>query len=653
MFFQRADPENKLSNISSSQKTLAKTMPHKREYQDLPQKYAHNSAETNISEADRISVGETQQMQEAIEQLKQDLKASESRFRNAIAKNADGIAIVNKQGLVCFANPSAEALFNCKAEELLGQAFFGNLVVEGSACEIEMDTDIIPHVGETETPGMRVIQTEVEAIRKHKANAVVEMRVVETEWEGEMAYLATLRDITDRKRAEEMLWLYDRAMAATSIGVTISDATNPEHPIIYCNPAFENMTGYRREEIIGNNCRFLQGSDTDSEALEIIRQALKTESECQVILKNYRKNGTIFWNALSVSPVRDKTGKLTHFIGIQRDITDRKEAEEALQHSEAQSREQSARLAAALDELKNTHSQLVQSEKLSSLGLLIAGVAHEINNPVTFIHGNLTHLKDYTEDLFDLLKLYQQQYPNPVAEIQHQIENKDIDFLSEDLPKILSSMSVGVDRICQIVQSLRNFSRHDDSQMKPVNLHEGIDTTLLILNHRLKGNGEMPSIEIIKQYGKLPLVECFAGPINQVFMNILSNAIDALDDENITQNIQQIPENFRQIRIYTKVVRDFVEIKIADNGPGMTEEVKQRIFDTFFTTKPIGKGTGMGLSISYQIIVERHKGEFYCTSEAGKGTEFTIKIAIAHEISALDKTAVETAPTQAKPASAG
>jgi len=630
MFFQAARSENNLSNITSTQRTTVTNMTNRTEYQEMPKKIAENSTDANISEAYSLSLCELQQMERAMEQLRQDLKASESRFRNVIEKNADGIAIVNKGGLVCFANPSAEALFNCKAEELLGQVFFGELVVEGSACDIEMDTDIIPQVGKTEAPGTRVVQTEVEAIRKHKENAVVEMRVVETEWEGEMAYLATLRDITDRKRAEEMLWLYDRAIAATSTGVTISDATHPEHPIIYCNPAFESMTGYRREEILGKNCQFLQGSDTDPVAVEIIRKALQTKSECKVILKNYRKDGTTFWNCFSISPVRDRTGKLTHFIGVQRDITDSKQAEEALHKSEAQSREQAAQLAAALDELKATHSQLVQSEKMSSLGLLIAGVAHEINNPVSFIHGNLTHLKDYTQDLFHHLELYEHHYPNPVEEIQQEREDNDLEFLAEDLPRILSSMSVGVDRICQIVQSLRNFSRHDDSQMKPVNLHEGIDSTLLILNHRLKGNGEKPQIQIVKEYGNLPLVECFAGPINQVFMNILSNAIDALEDARSKQTNQQMPESPSQVRISTEVVGKFVEIKIADNGPGITEEVKQRIFDTFFTTKPIGKGTGMGLSISYQIIVERHKGELYCNSELGNGTEFTIRIPLQH-----------------------
>jgi PAS domain S-box-containing protein len=629
MFFQEADPENKVSNISRNHKKTAHNMIHRTDYQQIPKKRAENSTDANISEAYSLSLCELQQMERAMEQLKQDLKASESRFRNVIEKNADGIAIVNKRGLVCFANPSAEALFNCTAEELLGQAFFGNLVVEVSACDLEMATDIIPQVGKTEAPGTRVVQTEVEAIRKQKANAVVEMRVVETEWDGEMAYLATLRDITDRKRAEEMLWLYDRAIAASSTGFTIYDATDPEHPIIYCNPAFESMTGYRREEIIGKNCRFLHGSDTDPAAVEIIRQALQTESECKVILKNYRKDGTAFWNCFSISPVRDRLGKLTHFIGVQRDITERKQAEEALHISEAQSREQAAQLAATLNQLKATNSQLVQSEKMSSLGLLLAGVAHEINNPVSFIYGNLTHLTNYTQDLFHHLELYQKHYPDPVAEIQQEREENELDFLAEDLPKILSSMSVGVERICQIVQSLRNFSRHDDSQMKPVNIHEGIDSTLLILNHRLKGNGEKPPIQIVKQYGQLPTVECFAGPINQVFMNILSNAIDALEDANNRKNCQEMVENPSQIRIGTEVVGNFVAIKIADNGPGITEQVKQQIFDTFFTTKPIGKGTGMGLSISYQIIVERHKGELYCNSELGKGTEFTIKIPIA------------------------
>jgi len=630
MFYQDTDPESKISNISSFPNNTAKNSGDQANYQLSPKSLAQNEADSHISEAYSINLCELQQMELAMEQLKEDLKASESRFRNVIIKNADGIAIVNKKGLVCFVNPSAEALFNCKEEELLGQAFFGNLVVEGSASDIDMDTDIIPLVGETDAAGIRVVQTEVEAIRKQKENAVVDMRVVETEWEGEIAYLASLRDITDRKRTEEMLWLYNRAMAATSTGIAISDATNPGYPIIYCNPGFESMTGYQRSEIIGKNCHFFQGNDTDPAAVEILRQALQNESECQVILKNYRLDGTAFWNALSISPLRSPTGKLTHFVGVNRDISDRKESEEALQKSEAQSREKTTQLEAAIKEVKDTHSQLVQSEKMSSLGLLIAGVAHEINNPVSFIYGNLDPLKNYTQDLLHMVQLYEQHYPDPVAEIQEEKETLELDFIAKDLPQILSSMKVGVERISQIVKSLRNFSRHDNSEKKPVHLHEGIDSTLLILNHRLKGNGETLPIQIVKDYGNLPPVECFSGPMNQVFMNILSNAIDALNDWNKQRGLPEMRANPSQIKITTKLDDSFAEIKIADNGPGMSSEVKQHIFDPFFTTKPIGKGTGMGLSISYQIVVEKHKGVLDCISEIGQGTEFIIRIPIEH-----------------------
>jgi len=629
MFVPDANPDRNISNISGLNPATAIKLVNEESGEESPHTFSKDTAESQVPLSYISHQRELHQMQLTIEKLNRDLNASEARFHNVIAKNADSIVIVNKKGVVCFVNPSAESLFGCKEEELFGQEFFGTLVVEGSACDLEMDTDIIHQVGETETAGIRVVQTEVEVIRKEQENAVVEMRVVETEWEGEMAYLATLRDITERKRTEEMLWLYSRAMAAASTGIVIADATKPNLANIYCNPAFAKMTGYPQEEIIGQNCRLLQGSDTDPAAVEQIRQALQTQSRCTVVLKNYRKDGTAFWNQLAISPVRDRKGKLTHFIGVQTDVTERKQAEEALQRSEAQSREQAAKLEAALNQLQKTHSQLVQSEKMSSLGLLVAGVAHEINNPVSFIYGNLTHLDNYAKELLHLLKLYQQHYPHPVLEIKEQIEAIELDFLMKDLTQILSSMNVGVDRICQIVNSLRNFSRHDESEIKTVNLHEGIDSTLLILNHRMKAIGTTQPIQIVKEYGNVPNVECYPGPINQVFMNILGNAIDALEDSNRERTIQEVRDNPSKIKISTCIVdNDYVAIKISDNGPGMSEEVKQRIFDTFFTTKPVGKGTGMGLSISYQIVVERHRGELNCVSEINQGTEFIIKIPI-------------------------
>ncbi|MBD2048336.1 PAS domain S-box protein [Coleofasciculus sp. FACHB-64] len=301
-----------------------------------------------------------------------------------------------------------------------------------------------------------------------------------------------------------------------------------------------------------------------------------------------------------------------------------------------------AQLEHALRELKQTQAQLIQSEKMSSLGQLVAGVAHEINNPVNFISGNLSYANAYALDLLRLLQLYQEHYPQPPAAIQAQAEEIDLVFLLEDLPKILSSMKVGADRIREIVLSLRNFSRLDEAEMKTVDIHEGIDSTLLILQNRLKAKPDRSGIQIVKEYGNLPKVECYAGQINQVFMNILTNAIDALEavhcspfavrgNKPSTMN----PEESPTIWIRTSTVQpNQVRIQIADNGPGMTEEVSSRLFDPFFTTKPVGSGTGLGMSISYQIV-DKHNGQLKCISAPGQGAEFLIEIPIEQQKSQL------------------
>ncbi|MEG3931416.1 PAS domain S-box protein [Microcoleus sp. T3_B1] len=291
---------------------------------------------------------------------------------------------------------------------------------------------------------------------------------------------------------------------------------------------------------------------------------------------------------------------------------------------------QAQQLEQTLHELQRTQTQLIQSEKMSSLGQLVAGVAHEINNPVNFIYGNLSYTSEYTQNLLKMLQLYQKEYPQPSARIVDARDDFEIDYLIEDLPKILASMKVGADRIRDIVLSLRTFSRLDEAEKKEVDIHEGIESTLLILQNRLKHKADHPTINVIKEYGNLPLVECYPGQLNQVFMNLLSNALDALEME--MKKSDRTAKNLA-ITIRTQVTdNNSVAIWIADSGPGMSEDVQKRLFDPFFTTKPIGKGTGLGLAISHSIIVEKHGGKLSCNSVVGEGSEFAIEIPLQQKI---------------------
>jgi predicted ATPase/signal transduction histidine kinase len=274
--------------------------------------------------------------------------------------------------------------------------------------------------------------------------------------------------------------------------------------------------------------------------------------------------------------------------------------------------------------LEQSQLQIVQSEKMASLGNLVAGVAHEVNNPIGFLNGSINNAKDYVQDLLDYLALYQQHHPNPATPVQDKAEDIDLEYLSEDLPKLLNSMKGATDRITSISTSLRTFSRADTEDKISANLHEGIDSTLLILKYRLKANENRPAIEVIQDYGKLSLIECFPGQLNQVFMNILANAIDVFDEIAQTQSFQQLQAHPQQITIRTEAIANQVQISIQDNGKGMTPEVQAKIFDHLFTTKGVGKGTGLGLAIARQIVVEKHGGSLEVHSEVGKGTTFVI-----------------------------
>lgn len=308
-----------------------------------------------------------------------------------------------------------------------------------------------------------------------------------------------------------------------------------------------------------------------------------------------------------------------------------KTLQELNQELENRVEKRTSELKQALQNLQQTQLQLIQSEKMSTLGQLVAGVAHEINNPVSFIQGNLRHAENYIQDLLEIFQLYQQQLPSPGTEITERAEEVDLEYLIEDLPQLISSMKVGTDRIRQISVSLRNFSRADSTSKVETNLHEGIDSALLILQHRLKANDKGFKIEVVKEYGDLPLVPCFPGQLNQVFINIIANAIDALESSYLERTSEEIKANPGRIIICTEVdrSRNSVSIRIKDNGLGMSEEVRSKIFDYLFTTKPAEKGTGLGLSISHQIVVEKHGGQLSCFSEPGVGTEFIIEIPLA------------------------
>jgi signal transduction histidine kinase len=330
--------------------------------------------------------------------------------------------------------------------------------------------------------------------------------------------------------------------------------------------------------------------------------------------------------------------------------TELAQANQALEQEICDRIEAEANLKSVVQQLQRTQIQLIQTEKMSSLGQLVAGIAHEINNPVSFIAGNLTPTEEYAKDLLTVIQRYQRDYPTPSPALQSLLNQVDLPFLQQDFPKILRSMQNGVDRISQIVQSLKTFSRLDESEVKTVDVHAGLDSTLMLLESRLKGSGHRPAITIVKQYGQLPMLQCYAGQLNQVFMQILVNAVDAIEEAFPPGNADPPPSGTApmshptpQIVIRTEATPRTIMITIADNGPGMPESIQAQIFDPFFTTKQVGKGTGLGLSMSHQIVVGLHQGSLRCFSQPGQGTRFKIQVPLEIEGLIPDRSALMTA----------
>ena len=405
----------------------------------------------------------------------------------------------------------------------------------------------------------------------------------------------------------------------------------------FLNPAWTEITGFNVEESLGKFCwTFIHPEDKPYHDEQFHHLMIGKTQNSHYCVRYQTYDGSDRWIEVNCRLTFSDSccQYVTGIGGTLNDITERRLAE-------TREREKAQELEKTLRELTHTQSQLFQSEKMSILGQLVAGVAHEINNPITSVSGNIHHATEYFQDLLKLIDCYQQYYPNPPKEIQVKMEAIDFEFLVNDLPALLNSMKIGSERICEIVQSLRNFSRLNESEIKAVDIHEGIESTLLILRHRLKAKGEYAEIELIKEYSELPLVECSPGQVNQVLMNLIANAIDALEEKRVKKSYEA-GETLPFIRIRTEVKNQEVAsnrnsgathilIRIADNGTGITQEVSHHLFEPFFTTKPVGKGTGLGLSISYQIVVEKHQGQLYVQTKPGQGTEFFIELPIQHD----------------------
>lgn len=611
------------------------------------------------------------------------LRESEERFRLLAENSTDMISRhTPEKGTFLYASPACQTLLGYAPEELVGYSAYEFFHPDDLA-QIRTSHATILELPVTYTVAYRHrckdghylwLETTCHTIRDQQTDAVVEIQ-------------SASRDITERKRAEETLRqqvlkeqliarMTQRIHQSLNLEEILNTTVAEVRQFLKCDRVivfrFEpDWSGVVAVESVDEAWTPIVGTKFYDHCFERDYVQLYQEGRIQVLediytaglsqchidlltqfqiraklvvpivqgerlwglLVAYHCNGSRQWQSFEIDLVQLLSTQVA--IAIQQaELYEQSRTATQTALTQAQQLEQ------AFSELQRTQARLVQSEKMSSLGQLVAGVAHEINNPVTFISANLAHAENYTQDLLGLIQLYQGQYPHPTPKISSEIEAIDLEFLIKDLPKLLDSMKVGTERICEIIGALRNFSRHAEAEIKAVDIHEGLDSTLMILQHRLKAQGQHPEIQVIKEYGNLPLVECYVGQLNQVFMNLLSNAIDALEELNVessqpSSNLQtfnlQAATPMQPVTPYIQITTEVlnnreVAIRIADNGPGITQQVKGKIFDPFYTTKAVGSGMGLGLSISYQIIVEKHGGQLHCDSIFGQGTEFVIQI---------------------------
>jgi PAS domain S-box-containing protein len=448
-----------------------------------------------------------------------------------------------------------------------------------------------------------------------------------------IVFHGVLLDITDRKQTEAAL-----AESEMKFRAIIENATecfyiaNEIGEITYLSPQFTKILGYDTSEWLHQSIVPLIHPDDLLNWIESLQNVSLFGEKQTVEYRMRHQDGSWRWEVATASPLRNAMGEIIGCVGVGRDVTEQKRAELALQ-------KRTKVLERTLQELQQTQSQLIQSEKMSSLGQLVAGITHEINNPNNFIAGNLVYLNRYVSDLLDLVECYRQHWIEPPPLVQEKVNQVDLGFLAKDLPKVLDSMTIGTERIQNIIFSLQSFACMDESEYKAANLHRNLDHTLVILEHRLKHTFYRPNIRVVKEYGDLPLINCYPGDLNQVLMNILNNAIDAIDslypnEPPLYQYLEVPPAQAIACPLLepmiwlttTRLDQNTIAIRIRNNGPLIPEVAQSRLFDPFFTTKPVGKATGMGLAIGYQIITEKHHGRLTCHSSDENGVEFVIQL---------------------------
>ncbi|MBD1939667.1 PAS domain S-box protein [Microcoleus sp. FACHB-68] len=582
----------------------------------------------------------------------------EAKWRSLIRHSSDIITITDAEGTILYASPSVSTVLRYPPEEMVGQYAFEFVHPE------DLPQALANHERLTSKPAVSIPQE----YRLRRADGswcfleAVSVNLLEDP--AVRGIVINSRDITSRKQVELRLSKINEcflgfgtnavenihrltALAGELLGGDCAlynrlekIGQTQEKPLLHSVGQWHTPANYCPvDRADGHICYdVIQQGNAEAVIISGLQNTIYAETDpcvasygLQTYIGQAVRRGETYLGSLCVvytEPVTftEADQKLMGIVAAAIGVEEERAAAAGLE------RQRSKELEMALRELQQTQLQLIQTEKMSSLGQLVAGVAHEINNPIGFVTGNLSHATIYIQDLLGLVELYQQEYPEQTARIQQEVEEIELDFLMQDLPKLLDSMKMGAERICEIVRTLKNFSRLDEAEVKPVNIHEGIDNTLLILHNRLKPKGSFPGIQVIKEYGNLPSVECYAGQINQVFMNLLANAIDALEESFASADIDDAQTATSECKIPTIGIRTFVSaagaivVAISDNGPGIPEEVRNKLFDPFFTTKPVGKGTGLGLSISYQIVVEKHGGKLSCLSEPAQGTEFIMEL---------------------------